>query len=86
MIQLTPAYLDAMKDPELTGTARRMYDWCYLHLDVREHRPIKRSVIPPRMAEKLPMLVALGYLEEVKRPGNGENTYRLYWSRRAIAA
>jgi hypothetical protein len=80
MIQL-PAYHEAMRDPDVTGTTRRMYDWCVLHLDVRDYRPIKRSVLPAREVEKLPVLVALGYLSQQTRPNGGENTYRLYWSR-----
>ena len=85
MIQL-PAYFEAMKDPEVTGTTRRMYDWCVLHLDVQEHRPVKRDGLPPRCAEKLPLLVSLGYLEERTRPNGQPNTYRLFWSRKRIAA
>jgi hypothetical protein len=85
MIQL-PAYFQAMKDPEIVGTTRRMYDWCVLHLDVQEFRPVKRSVLPQREREKLPALVALGYLAQRTRPNGGDNEYRLYWSKAEKAA
>lgn len=82
MIALTPpAVVDAMRDPEVTGTTRQMYDWCLLHLDCCRFRPIKRSALPQRMRQKLAVLVALGYLDVVTRPDGGENTYRLFWSR-----
>jgi len=54
-------------------------------LDVQEFRPIKRSALGDREAKKLPLLVALGYLEVRQRPDRGENMYRLYWSRRKAA-
>ena len=80
-----PAYFDAMRDPLVTGTTRRMYDWCCVHLDVQEFRPIKRSGLPERDAQKLSALVEMGYLEMKTRPNGGENVYRLYWSRRIAA-
>jgi hypothetical protein len=87
VIALTPpAVVDAMRDPEITGTTRTLYDWCLLHLDPCRFRPIKRSALPKRVAEKLPVLVALGYLDRVTRPNGGGNEYRLYWSRAEKAA
>ena len=80
MIQL-PAYFEAMKDPDVTGTTRRMYDWCLLHLDFQQPRPVKKSGMDRRMADKLDELVSLGYLERRKRAAHEPDLYRLLWSR-----
>jgi hypothetical protein len=82
MIALTPpAVVDAMRDPEITGTTRRMYDWCLLHLDFQQHRPVKKSAMDRRMADKIDALVALGYVERRQRAAHEPDTYRLLWSR-----
>lgn len=76
MIALTPpAVVDAMRDPLMTGTTRRMYDWCLLHLDFHQRRPVKKTAMDRRVADKIDTLVTLGY---VAREGT---EYRLLWSR-----
>lgn len=87
MIALTPpAVVDAMKDPEVVGTTRRMYDWCLLHLDFQRMRPVKVSALDRRMGEKLGKLVALGYLDHQPKAAHEPDHYRLLWSRLREAA
>ena len=82
MIALTPpSVIDAMRDPAIVGSTRRMYDWCLLYLDWQQHRPVKASVLPRRMADTLPELVRLGYLDHRARPAHEPQHYRLLWSR-----
>lgn len=85
MIALTPpAVIDAMRDPEITGTTRRLYDWCVLHLDFHQHRPVKLSGLPirrERAGDAMRVLVTLGYLEHRPRPAHEPQHYRLLWSR-----
>jgi hypothetical protein len=85
MIALTPpAVVDAMRDPEVTGTTRRMYDWCLLHLDFQQHRPVKLSALPMdrrRAGQCIAGLVTMGYLEHRARPAHEPQQYRLLWSR-----
>lgn len=85
MIALTPpALVDAMRDPEVVGTVRRLYDWCLLHLDWQQHRPVKLSALPierKRAGVAMATLVSLGYLEHKSRPAHEPQHYRLYWSR-----
>jgi hypothetical protein len=85
MIALTPpAVVDAMRDPEITGTTRRMYDWCVLHLDFHQYRPVKLSALPVernRAGKCVAALVALGYLDKRQRPAHEPDEYRLLWSK-----
>jgi hypothetical protein len=85
MIALTPpALVDAMRDPEITGTTRRMYDWCLLHLDFQQHRPVKLSALPMdrrKAGECMTRLVLLGYLDRRGKAAHEPDHYRLLWSR-----
>ncbi len=84
MIALTPpAVVDAMRDPQIVGTTRRMYDWCLLHLDFQQHRPVKKAAIDRRVADKIDTLVVLGYVDRRAKPAHEADEYRLLWSRRA---
>lgn len=80
MITTPPAVMTACTDPRVTGTTRQMYDWCIVHLELYDFRPIKRSALKERMAQKITMLVAMGYLKERKRPNGGDSEYALAWS------
>jgi hypothetical protein len=87
VIALTPpAIVDAMRDPQVTGTTRRMYDWCVLHLDWQQYRSVKKAGLDRRMADKLEALVSLGYLDKRPRPADEPDQYRLLWSRKERAA
>ena len=86
MIALSPpAVIDAMRDPNVVGTTRRMYDWCLLHLDFQQFRPVKVRGVGQRLGERLPLLVALGYLDQRARPAHEPDEYRLLWSRKETA-
>ncbi len=83
MIALTPpAYYDAMRDPDMTGTTRRMYDWCLLHLDFQQFRPVKKAALDRRVADKIDTLVTLGYVDRRGKSAREADEYRLLWSRR----
>ena len=85
MIALTPpALVDAMRDPAIVGVTRRMYDWCLLHLDFHEYRPVKKRGIDRRVADKIDTLVVLGYLDRRATSARDADRYRLLWSRRPV--
>lgn len=89
VIALTPpSLIDAMRDPQIVGTTRRLYDWCLLHLDWQQHRPVKLSALPidrKRAGQSMALLVAAGYLEVRARPSHEPQQYRLLWSRQQAA-
>lgn len=85
MICLTPpALIAAMSDPQVVGNTRRLYDWCLLHLDFQQHRPVKLSALPirrERAGASMRVLVSLGYVDHRARPAHEPQHYRLLWSR-----
>jgi hypothetical protein len=84
---MLPAFVSAMQDRALRGTAREVYLWLHERLDVLDFRPIKHSAISVDLGMKevtvswaVTRLVERGYLARGPRDGR-LTTYRLLHSR-----